>query len=52
MWYSEMSDTCEVIMSIREFGVCEGGKIELFIFPAVGLLFNMAGVTLYYVPLN
>ena len=31
---------------------CEGGKIGLFIFPVVGRLFNMAGFTLYYVPLN
>ena len=31
---------------------CEGGKIGLFTFPAVGRLFNMAGFTLYYVPLN
>ena len=31
---------------------CEGGKIVLFIFPAVGRLFNMAGFTLYDVPLN
>ena len=31
---------------------CGGGKIVLFIFPAVGRLFNMAGFTLYYVPLN
>ena len=27
-------------------------KIVLFIFSAVGRLFNMAGFTLYYVPLN
>jgi hypothetical protein len=31
---------------------CEGGKIILFIFFAVRRLFNMAGFTLYYVPLN
>jgi hypothetical protein len=31
---------------------CEGGKIVIFIYPAVGRLFKMAGFTLYYVPLN
>ena len=31
---------------------CERGNIVLFMFPAVGRLFNIAGFTLYYVPLN
>jgi hypothetical protein len=42
--------------AIREFGVRKSFvkevKIVLFIFPAVGRLFNMAGFTLFYVPLN
>ena len=40
-------------MGVRSEEVfCEGGKTGLFIFPAVGRLFNMVGFTLYYVPLN
>jgi hypothetical protein len=51
-------DVTDVINDGNEYGsselgsLCEGGKIVLFIFPAVGRLFNMAGFTLYYVPLN
>ena len=45
-----------MIIPIREFGVRKSFvkevKIVLFIFSAVGRLFNMAGFTLYYVPLN
>ena len=51
-------DVTDVINDGNEYGsselgsLCEGGKIVLYIFPAVGRLFNMAGFTLYYVPLN